>query len=188
MKLARHGSVLAASLLAIVTALCGGAARAQSAGTGLALGPVQLTGDEPSYLEFGAGAFDTQGHRESPTSPEGKVEFRYGGKLFYVGPAVGVLANTQGGIFGYAGFYANLALGPFVLTPLAAVGAYHRGGSEDLGGTFQFRTSAEVSYQFDNRYRLGVQFAHISNAGVNSHNPGDNELLLTFSIPLTLPF
>jgi lipid A 3-O-deacylase len=186
MSLARHGSVLAASLVAIVTALGSEAAHAQSAGP--ALGPVRLTGDEPNYLEFGAGAFDIQSHRESPISPEGKVEFRYGSKLFYVGPAVGVLANTQGGILGYAGFYADVAFGRFDLTPLAAVGAYHRGGSEDLGGTFQFRTSAELSYQFDNRSRLGVQFAHISNAGINSHNPGDNELLLNFAIPLTLPF
>jgi hypothetical protein len=73
MSLARHGSVLAASLVAIVTALGSEAAHAQSAGP--ALGPVRLTGDEPNYLEFGAGAFDIQSHRESPISPEGKVEF-----------------------------------------------------------------------------------------------------------------
>jgi lipid A 3-O-deacylase len=59
-----------------------------------------------------------------------------------------VLANTQGGIFGYGGFYSDLALGRFVLTPLAAVGGYHHGGSEDLGGIFQFHLSADLSYQF----------------------------------------
>jgi lipid A 3-O-deacylase len=152
------------------------------------LGPVRLVGNEPSYLDLGAGAFNVQGHPESETLPEGKVEFRYGQKLFYIGPAIGLLANTKGGVFGYAGFYADFALGPFVLTPLAAVGGYHRGGSEDLGEVFQFRTGGTLSYQFDNQSRLGVQFAHISNAGLSRQNPGENELLLTYAIPLHLPF
>jgi hypothetical protein len=71
---------------------------------------------------------------------------------------------------------------------LAAVGGYHRGGSEDLGSTFQFRLSADLSYQFDNQSRLGLQFAHISNAGIIRTNPGENELLLTYAIPLQMPF
>jgi lipid A 3-O-deacylase len=79
-------------------------------------------------------------------------------------------------------------LGNFILTPLAAVGGYHKGGSEDLGGTIQFRLSANLAYEFDNQTRLGVQFAHISNAGIHNFNPGDNELLLTYAIPLNLPF
>jgi hypothetical protein len=91
-------------------------------------------------------------------------------------------------VFGYAGLYGDLALGRFILTPLAAVGGYHQGRSEDLGGTFQFRLSADLSYQFDNQSRLGVQFAHISNAGISSTNPGENELLLTYGIPLQVPF
>jgi hypothetical protein len=149
---------------------------------------MRLMGNEPSYLDFGAGAFDIHGHHGTPTTAEGKVEFRYGKKLLYVGPAIGVLGNTRGGVFGYGGFYADLALGHFVLTPLAAVGGYHRGGSENLGGAFQFRLSADLSYQFDNQSRLGVQFAHISNAGISRVNPGENELLLTYAIPLQVPF
>jgi hypothetical protein len=45
-----------------------------------------------------------------------------------------------------------------------------------------------LSYQFDNQARLGLQFAHISNAGLSSHNPGENELLLSYAFPLKLPF
>jgi hypothetical protein len=71
---------------------------------------------------------------------------------------------------------------------LAAVGGYHQGGSEDLGSIFQFRLSADLSYQFDNQSRLGVQFAHISNAGIRRVNPGENELLLTYGLPLQVPF
>ncbi len=126
--------------------------------------PLQVIADEPSYIDLAAGAFDIQGHRELPTAPEGRGEFRFGRKLFYVGPAAGVLANTQGGVFGYAGFYTDFAWDRFVLTPLGAIGAYHRGGSEDLGGVFQFRIAANLAYEFDNAGRLGVTFAHISNA------------------------
>ncbi len=89
--------------------------------------PLQVIADEPSYIDLAAGAFDIQGHRELPMAPEGRGEFRFGRKLFYVGPAAGVLANTQGGVFGYAGFYADFAWDRFVLTPLGAIGAYHRG-------------------------------------------------------------
>jgi hypothetical protein len=164
------------------------AAQAQSSASDLNLGPIRIAGNESSYLDFGAGAFDIQGHHEAPTSAEGKVEFRYGKKFLYIGPAIGVLGDTRGGVFGYGGFYTDLALGRFVLTPLAAVGGYHRGGSEDLGNTFQFRLSADLSYQFDNKSRLGLQFAHISNAGISQTNPGENELLVTYAIPLQLPF
>ena len=144
----------------------------------------QLLGDEPSYLDLGVGAFDIQGHRESPTTFEGRVEFRYGQKLFFIGPTAGVLANAQGGIFGYAGFYADIAWWRLVLTPLAAMGAYHRGGSEDLGGVFQFRIGAKLAYEFDNNQRLGAEFVHISNAGIHKRNPGDNEILATYAFPL----
>lgn len=162
-------------------------AHAQSSTSDLSVGPARLLGNEPSYLDLGAGAFDITGHHDD-TAAEGRVEFRYGKKLLYIGPAIGVLANTRGGVFGYGGFYADLALGPFVLTPLAAVGGYHQGGGEDLGSIFQFRLSANLSYQFDNQSRVGVQFAHISNAGIRQVNPGDNELLLTYAIPLQVPF
>jgi lipid A 3-O-deacylase len=185
----RMSAAKSIALLCLLVGVIGSwGARAQSSGSDLMLGPVRLAGNEPSYLDLGAGAFDLQGHPGTGTLAEGKVEFRYGQKLFYIGPAIGLLANTKGGVFGYAGFYADFALGPVVLTPLAAVGGYHRGGSEDLGEVFQFRTGGTVSYQFDNQSRLGVQFAHISNAGLSSHNPGENELLLTYAIPLNLPF
>jgi len=161
----------------------GGAALAQSPSNPAERG-LQLLGDEPSYLDFGVGVFNNQGHNHSPATPEGRVEFRYSEKLFYFGPAAGLLVNTRGGVFGYAGIYTDIAWGRFVLTPLGGFGLYSRGSGEDLGGTFQFRLSANLAYEFDGRSRLGVQFAHISNAGIHAKNPGDDELLLTFALPL----
>ena len=160
-------------------------------GGALAQGPsnpaeraLQLRGNEPSYLDFGVGVFNSQGHNHSPATPEGRVEFRYGEKLLYFGPAAGLLVNTRGGVFGYAGIYTDIAWGPLVLTPFGGLGFYSRGSGEDLGGAFQFRLSANLAYEFDGGSRLGVQFAHISNAGIHARNPGDDELLLTFALPL----
>ena len=175
-----------ALLVVLLYGISNRSALAQSPTDTLNLGPAQIAGDGPSYLDLGAGAFDIQAYREAPASAEGRVEFRYGKKLLFIGPAIGLLANTQGGIFGYGGFCADVELGQFVVTPLIAVGGYHRGGSEDLGGTLQGRLSIAVSYELSNQSRLGVQFAHISNAGVHASNPGENEVLLTYTVPLRL--
>lgn len=174
-------------LVIALSGLCQQPARAQSPSDTPSLGSARLAGDDASRLDFGVGAFDILGDRGARPSAEGQVEFRYGRKLFFIGPAIGILANTRGGIFGYGGLYADVRLGQFVLTPVGAVGGYHRGGSEDLGGVFQFRASLELSYEFANQSRLGVQLAHISNAGTHTENPGPNEVLLTYTIPLPLP-
>jgi lipid A 3-O-deacylase len=149
----------------------------------------QFVGDEPSYLDLGAGAFDAfgfsfQGDREASTTWEARAEYRYGRKFLNLGPALGVVANGRGGWMAYAGIYTDFRLGSFVLTPLGGIGAYHKGASEDLGGVFQFRLSATAAYEFSNASRLGIQVAHISNAGIHPSNPGENELLLTYAIPL----
>ena len=171
------------SICAAPIVLGGSASLAQGTARPMDQG-LQFLGSEPSYLDLAAGAFDIQGHRESPTSGMGRIEFRYGQKYLYIGPAAGVLVTTRGAVFGYAGFYTDIAWGRLVLTPLGAVGAYRRGSDEDLGGSFQFRTSANVAYELDGGSRLGVEFAHVSNAGLHKRNPGDNELLVTYGFPL----
>jgi lipid A 3-O-deacylase len=174
----------ALSLLAVL-GLGDHLANAQSAA-----GPIGLTvlGAEPSYLDLGAGVFDVPVHRGAVTTGEGRIEFRYGEKLFYIGPAAGVLVNGKGGVYGYGGFYGDIAFGGFVVTPLAAVGAYRRGDGPDLGGTLEFRLSIAAAYEFEDKSRLGLQIAHLSNAGLYHRNPDDNEVLLSYSIPLHLPF
>lgn len=170
-----------------VALLCGlatGAAAAQTGSTPLQIGSAQLLGDEASYFDFGIGSFGSGPGHVAPDSAEGRVELRYGKKLFHLGPALGLLANTRGGVFGYAGLYADLRIGNVVITPLGGVGGYHRGGGEHLGGTFQFRLSLAAAYEFADRSRLGLQYGHISNAGIHDINPGDNELLVTYSFPL----
>jgi len=181
MRHARSRPTLALALLCTIAA---GGAAAQTRGAPLDLGPAQLAGDEASYLDLAVGTFGTRPSHLAPDAASGLVELRYSRKLFGFGPALGVLGNTKGGIFGYAGVYSDVRLGDVVITPLAGIGGYHRGSGEDLGGAFEFRLGIGAAYEFSDRSRLGLRYGHISNAGSHRINPGDNELLVTYALPL----
>lgn len=174
----------AARILIVLAPACAiHPAVAQSDNKPVTLGAIQVLQDEPNYLDFAAGAFNIQENQYSSMSPMARVEFRYGNKLWVVGPGVGMLANLQGGAMAYVGLYANFKYDRIVVTPLAGPGAYRRGGSEDLGGVFQFHLSLTVAYEFDDSSRLGLQLGHISNANLHDHNPSENDLLLSYAIP-----
>ncbi len=142
-------------------------------------GNFKLHGDDPHYLDLGAGAFDINGR----TSAAGRVELRVGNKIYFLGPVLGILANTDGGVFGYGGVYADLSYQNVILTPLLSVGGYHQGDGKDLGGILEFRSALTLSYQFDNRVRIGLQADHISNADLHDVNPGAESLILAVGLP-----
>ena len=147
----------------------------------LELGPVVLHGSEADILMFGLGMFDPF---DNGSATAATMEYRLGRKLFFIGPALGGMANVDGGLFGYFGLYFDLSAGPFYFTGQLATGAYHQGNSRDLGGVFQFRQSIDLAYRQANGNRLGVRVAHISNAHVHERNPGEEEYYLTYSIAL----
>ncbi len=181
----RRHSTLLASLLVLSFPFV--AARPLPALAADAGGPT-VAGDRPDYLTIGAGAFNIQSHGHGDTGPagEGLVEWHGGRKWLDIGPVVGLMANADGGGMGYAGGYADIVYGRFVLTPMAGAGAYVHGGELNMGGVFQFRLSATGAYAFDDGSRVGVAFAHVSNANIDYRNPGENELLLTYSIAIDL--
>lgn len=57
----------------------------------------------------------------------------------------------------------------------------HQFGDVDLGSALQFSPYAGVSYKFFDHFVLGYRFAHISNAGISSPNPGINLHIVAFS-------
>lgn len=169
-----------------------GPARAQASDDNgsLRLTPAKLAlpDPDPAYLELGAGVYDLIGDHGDHQAFAASVEYHFAEKLFFIGPAVGVIANARGGGMAYAALYSDIPLGPIVITPLAGLGAWWHGNhvDEDLGGTFEFRLSLEAAYQFDNFSRLGFRFGHISSAGINKRNPGENDLMLNYGLPLQL--
>lgn len=147
------------------------------------IGDLALIGDGPDAVTIGVGAFDAV--KTDPASAEIRAEYRLGRKLLFLGPMVGVLANSDGGVFGYGGFYFEFQwTDRVVFTPAAGVAAYHSGDGKPLGGTFQFYLGIDVAYRFDDNTRLGIKVGHISNADIHNENDGAESVLLTYTIPL----
>lgn len=138
---------------------------------------------QSDYVTFSAGWFDVHDDDNA-----GMAGLEYRGKPVWYGllPILGIAGTEDGNYYGYVGvnYDWNIANSGFFLTPSFAVSAYEDGGGKDLGGVIEFRSSIEASYKFPNEHRLGVAYQHLSNAGIYDRNPGEENLLLTYSIPL----
>lgn len=165
-------------------------ARAQSTAPSneLRLGPFGIMNQAPTLLDLGAGVYDIIGNAHRNQTGVFGAELRFGQRWAGVGPAVGTLIDLRGGGLVYVGADTDIAVGRIIITPLLGLGAWWRGGrrDEDLGGTFEFRMSLAAAYAFANGSRLGIRFGHISNADIHRMNPGENDLMLTYGIPLGL--
>lgn len=146
------------------------------------IGKVAVLGDGPGTVLAGLGVFHLKGTRGKSTGM-GWMEARIGKKWGFLGPVFGVLVNADGGVYGYGGIYSDFRVDPFVATVVLAGGRYRQGDSLDLGGPFQFREELSICYRFHDQRRIGVQFSHISNAGIYDANPGENDLLFVYGIP-----
>lgn len=164
--------------------LCPGAGwQARAEEEAYRLGPVAFERSGRDALMIAGGVFGVFDNQDDLVT--GNLEYRFGRKLFVVGPTLGLTANEDGAIYGYLGVYTDISIGPVVISPQLAVGGYAQAGSDrDLGGTFQFREAIDAAYRFDNDVRLGLRLTHISNAGIYDVNPGVQELYGTLSIPL----
>ena len=144
--------------------------------------------NDPARLALGAGAFNitpSSGHANSRTAAEFRGEYRFPDMLWFFAPFIGASVTSQGAAYGYFGFGFDVNFGPnWVVTPNAAAGFFEKGSGLDLGSWWEFRTGAEFAYRFADMSRLGVEFTHTSNAGIAKLNPGEQSLLLMYSIPL----
>jgi lipid A 3-O-deacylase len=139
---------------------------------------------DPSFLTFGAGAFDFMegDHRAAQVD----LQYRSGLKLWIFQPMVGVSATTDAAGYIYAGLSVDIFFGNrFVLRPSFAPGLFYEGNGKDLGGVLEFRSAVEAAYRFDDRSRLGIEISHRSNAGFYDDNPGEETLMLFYHLPLT---
>jgi lipid A 3-O-deacylase len=143
---------------------------------------------DPPSIALGAGAFDflpNSGKKFSQTSAQLQGEYRFGDVLWVVAPFIGLMGTSAGAFYGYAGFGFDINFGShWVVTPNFAGGYFYRGDGTNLGSWWEFRSGAEFDYRFENRSRLGLGFYHMSNAGLTRTNPGEETLLLVYSVPL----
>lgn len=114
------------------------------------------------------------------------AEYRFGAWEYNLHPMIGGFFTSDGSVYGYGGLNWDIELMPnqLYLIPNFAVGAYGEGDGKDLGGTLEFRSGIELDYQLPNAHRVGIILNHISNAGIYSHNPGEESILVNYSIPM----
>lgn len=158
----------------------------------MTLATTAAVAEDPAQFTIGAGLWDVN-YNYDHRALEVRAEYRHGVGLFETDsfrglkPTIGVMGNSHGGKFAYAGFSIPFAMGDskrWELTPSGAVGAYSRGNGLELGGTFQFHLGLMLSYSVTERGRLGLYITHISNAYINGYNPGENTALLSWSFAL----
>ena len=142
---------------------------------------------DPPRIALGAGAFDVtpSHHKDSNTAAELRAEYRFGDVFWILSPFIGTAGTSDGAFYGYGGFGVDVNFGPnVVLTPNVAAGYFARGHGTQLGSWLEFRSGAELAYRFADRSRLGIAVHHISNAGLTKQSPGEQSVVLMYSVPL----
>lgn len=100
-------------------------------------------------------------------------------------PVVGVAANTDDSYWLYGGIRYDYSFSPnWVLTPQFAVSLYEDNGGKNMGSVLEFRTGLEVAYKLSASSHLGLAYYHLSNAGIDTHNPGSNSVIISYSFSL----
>lgn len=102
-------------------------------------------------------------------------------KFWILKPVGGVIADAYGDIYLYAGITIPFNLAKFLELGVSFTpGLYYKGQGVDLGFPLEFRSSLNLSYVFPGKSAIGIEFSHISNAGLGYQNPGIETLTLYY--------
>ena len=134
-----------------------------------------------NYLGLGAGA---AGVLDDRSVAFGVLEFRPAQKGHKFGTWMSLHVAEREHYFA-AGLLFDWKLSKHLrLTPSFGVGLYSDNQGMELGSALEFRSGIELGYVFKNRWRLGAEFAHVSNGGIDSTNPGAELAMLTILLPV----
>ena len=75
-----------------------------------------------------------------------------------------------------------------VFTLSLGTGLFDNNDSIDLGHAIEFRSGFELTYRFEQGYRLGLAAYHLSNSRLSSKNPGTESIVVSFLMPLNKLF
>ncbi|MDX1645364.1 MAG: acyloxyacyl hydrolase [Thermoanaerobaculia bacterium] len=139
---------------------------------------------DDSWLVASAGVFNLAADESEPgdrRETEVGLEWRGAPRAFGLRPNVGVMVHAESGGYLFAGARRDFDLSErWGLSLGFAAGAFEEGDGLDLGGTVEFRSSIELFLRLGERSRLGIDFYHLSNAGIYDSNPGANSLVLVY--------
>ena len=111
--------------------------------------------------------------------------------FFYLKPFAGIELTSDSAFYLIGGIYLEDNIGDLVtgkynkwnFTPSFGVGYYDDGNGKKLGNKIEFRTTLELSYELENKDRIGISFGHISNANIGKKNPGAEIISLSYQKP-----
>jgi lipid A 3-O-deacylase len=155
----------------------------------LALTPLPIVAQEGFVLGLGAGIFDTAAW----TDDKGDFDALEAGAVLRwpttgtwgIGAMVGISGTDDGSAWAYFGARRPFRLGSCWQTaPAFAVAYYDQGDGKNLGHDIEFRSGLEVSCVRSSGRSLGIEFYHLSNAGLADVNPGSNSLWVVYGLPL----
>jgi hypothetical protein len=139
--------------------------------------------EHPPLLQVGVGIFHLR--RPHKWQGQGSIEYKFRPLVYTLRPFVGMMGTQKASLYWYGGFGLDLFIRQaFVITPSLAAGIYYRGHGKNLGYPLEFRSSLEFAFVLKREARIGLQIYHISNASLGHKNPGEESLVLFYSIPL----
>lgn len=118
--------------------------------------------------------------------PDQSVEFRiewHGGEFWRnFRPLAGYMTTRDDAHYVYGGVVSDFYLTDSIIFSLqSAIGYYEEGRGKDLGHEIEFKSAAELAWQFSNYSRLGLQIYHLSNAGLDDRNPGTEIISISYT-------
>ena len=154
------------------------------------------------YDVFGLGYYDIKfDGSQTNEAIDFRYERRFDYSLFQIGPETydffnlkpfaGFEITSDSATYFLVGVYVEDNIGTlftnkssnFIITPSFGAGYYDDGDGKKVGNEIVFRTTLELSYQLQNKNRIGLSFGHISNANLGDKNPGTEILSLSFQRP-----
>lgn len=132
-----------------------------------------LTHADAGTLGLGVGSYDFDG---SHSATDFRVDYAFDTDLWveHLKPWAGVEATTDGSLWLGGGLIYDWQFADsWHLKPGLGAGYYSRGSSElDLGHPIEFRSQLEIARDINQQNSLGLAISHLSNANLDSENPG----------------
>ncbi len=142
-----------------------------------------LSASDRSELAITVAHFDFL--KQAEESVEGRLEYRFIDSERPMNPFAGVMMNSDGARYVYAGMMIDLPLWHVVfITPSFAPGFYYGGKSKNLYFGLEFRSQLEISLRYKNDVKMGFSLNHVSNAGMGPPNPGVESLAFSIVFPV----
>jgi lipid A 3-O-deacylase len=141
-----------------------------------------FTKEYVNLLSIGAGGFDI--FKDRNRTWQLHIDYKPSIHYWKIRPMVGIMMTKKGSIYTFSGIVFDFILKDMCfVTPSFSAGYYYQGDGKDLGYPLEFKSGIEIGYRFKDKSRIGLNFYHLSNASIRKRNPGEESLILFYSIP-----